>query len=187
MRLDFNEIKHRVSLLDAARVLQLELKEGNGEAPQYRGICPTCKAGGERALTITPGQGFYCQTSKEGGSVLDLVIHIKQCTLRQSAEFLATTFLAQPAPPPQPAPTPAPSPVEAKADELQPLKNLDTAHKALEALKLPQDVATAIGAGYCSKGLMRGLVAIPMRTTTGKLIGYIGVTEAKLPTTWRLS
>lgn len=185
MRLDFQDIKTRVPIMEAARLLQLELKETGGQVQQYRGICPTCKAGGDRALTITPGAGFYCQTAKEGGSVLDLVVHIKQITLRQAAAFLAAAFFAQSAPPPQPSPPPPP--VDGKPDDLQPLKNLDAAHDAVKALNMPQEVATALGVGYCSKGLLRGMVAFPLRTNTGKLVGYVGVKDGKLPTKWHLS
>ena len=33
---------------------------------------------------------------------------------------------------------------------------------------------------------MRGTVAIPIRLEDGSIAGYVGVTEAKLPTKWHL-
>jgi hypothetical protein len=56
----------------------------------------------------------------------------------------------------------------------------------VKALGLTQEVAEALGVGHASKGLMRGFVAVPIRTKTGKLVGYMGVTQAKLPPSWKL-
>jgi hypothetical protein len=33
---------------------------------------------------------------------------------------------------------------------------------------------------------MRGTVAVPVRLPDGSLAGYVGITEAKLPTKWHL-
>jgi hypothetical protein len=54
-------------------------------------------------------------------------------------------------------------------------------------LGCPKDTAEALGIGYAPKGMMKGYVAIPIRLPTGELIGYIGVTEAKLPKEFHLS
>lgn len=197
MRIDFQEVKARVPIEEAAKVLLPDLKESNGEQHQFRASCPTCKTGGDRALVVTVGKGAYCNVEKRGGDVLFLCQHTLGVSIRQAAEWLVDRFqLATPpqTPPPQTARAPAPAPVapppeppkEPEPDGLQPLKHLDAAHDAVKALKLPQDVAEALGVGYCSKGLMKSKVAIPLRLPSGKLIGYIGVTEAKLPSSFKL-
>lgn len=193
MRIDFQEVKARVPVEEAAKVLLPDLKECNGEVHQFRASCPTCRAGGDRAIAVTPGRGYFCNADKRGGDVIGMVSHVQGVSVRQAAEWLVDRFVSltpPQAPQPQAPRPPAPAPVAAPEPEpegLQPLKNLDAAHEAVKALKLPQDVAEALGAGYCSKGLMKGKVAVPLRLPSGKLVGYIGVTEAKLPTTWRLT
>lgn len=187
MRIDFQEVKARVPVEEAAKVLLPDLKESNGEVKQYRASCPQCRAGGDRAIAVTPGRGYFCNADKRGGDVIGFSAHVQGVSMRQAAEWLVEHFqLASPAPaapPPKEDPAPAPT-VEPEPDGLQPLKNLDAAHEAVKALKMPQEVAEALGAGYCSKGLMKGYTAIPLRLPSGKLIGYIGVKDGKLPTKW---
>lgn len=195
MRIDFQDVKARVPIELVAQVLLPDIKETDGEVLQYRASCPQCKAGGARAIAVTPGLGYFCNADRRGGDSIALVSHVKGVSMRQAAEWLVAEFNLNgaPLPPPQTAlpqkeNPPTPDPVAEEALEgLQPLKNLDPAHDAVKALKLPPEVATALGAGYCSKGLMKGYVAIALRLPSGKLIGYIGVKEGKLPTKWSLS
>ncbi len=186
MFINFQDVKDRVPILDAAKFLQLELKESNGEVHQYRAPCPACKSGGERALAITPTRGYYCNAAKTGGDVISLVAHVGGISFRRAAEVLVNHFQLK-APPqaqaPAPQPTPASTPV---ATGLKPLENLDAAHELVKAINLPDTVAVKLGAGYCNKGLMRGYVALPLRLPTGQLVGYIGVKDAKLPKQWSM-
>jgi hypothetical protein len=55
---------------------------------------------------------------------------------------------------------------------------------ASEAVGFDADTAAALGIGYASRGTMKGLVLIPLRTDSGALVGYAGVSEAKLPATF---
>ena len=41
--------------------------------------------------------------------------------------------------------------------------------------------AKALGIGFCSKGVLGGYVAVPLRLPDGTVAGYIGVQEVKLP------
>ena len=85
--IDFQDVKKTVTIEDAITRLSLALKS-NG--PQLRGPCPTCKSGGDRTLVVTPTkQAFYCFAGKIGGDVIGLAAHIKSCTMREAAEFLA--------------------------------------------------------------------------------------------------
>src|SRR5207302_3432444 len=53
-------------------------------------------------------------------------------------------------------------------------------HPAVEAVGFDPETAERLGIGFAAKGMMRGTVAIPIRTTEGVLVGYIGITEARL-------
>lgn len=192
MYLDFAEIKAQLDIVEVAKFLKLDLKESNGEVLQYRSPCPRCKAGGDRALAITPSKGYFCNAVKRGGDVLALYAHIQGVGFRESAQQLGEHFglfheSPKKAQAPAPAPSPAPAPQAVEPQEgLKPLEKLDTEHELLKTINLPGDVAVKLGAGYAAKGLMRGYVALPLRLPTGQLIGYIGVKEAKLPKQWHM-
>lgn len=67
-----------------------------------------------------------------------------------------------------------------------PLTYLEADHSAVEILGLNAEDAAALGIGYAKRGIMRGLVAVPIRREDGLIAGYIGINEARLPTDWKL-
>src|SRR6202161_3463406 len=71
---DFAAIKAAVSFGQVVSMLNLNGKQHNH---QWRGPCSACNSGGERALVITEGKGFYCFASKKGGDQIALVAHIR--------------------------------------------------------------------------------------------------------------
>lgn len=170
---DFEALKDRVSFEDAAKKLNLQLKKASGS--QFRCPCPACPKGGERALVITPGKGFYCWGVRKGGDQIALAAHVLGIGLKEAAAFLAGNQEHS-------APT---VPESEKGQEnvrtLQPLSYLEPEHEAVDAVGFHADDAKAIGIGYASKGMMRGTVAVPVRLPDGTLVGYIGITEATLP------
>ena len=50
---DFAELKTRVSIEQAMQMLGLKLVM---HGSQYRGACPACQTGGDRALIVTPAE-----------------------------------------------------------------------------------------------------------------------------------
>lgn len=59
------------------------------------GPCPIHKSSpGSRALHVTPdARGWYCFGScRRGGSVIDLVAAMEQCSIRRAAEILARRY-----------------------------------------------------------------------------------------------
>src|SRR5882724_584993 len=87
---DFEAVKQTVKIEEAARSLGLNmLKSG----VQLRSGCPTCNTGGPRALVVTPAKGlFYCFASQEGGDVIALAQHIRNCEPKDAAMHLAEQF-----------------------------------------------------------------------------------------------
>lgn len=57
---------------------------------------------------------------------------------------------------------------------LQPLPYLQPEHEAVQRLGVEPDTAKGFGAGYAPKGVMRGRLAIPIRTRQGELVAYCG-------------
>lgn len=162
--INFEQVKSRVSIEDSARLLGLELKYVSDT--QYRGPCPRCKAGGDRALVITHTRGlFYCFAGRLGGDQIALAAHVKNISVKDAAEFLNQ------------------EPTQNEPCTLQPLTYLDTSHESLAALGVTAQSCQHFGAGYAPKGIMRGRLAIPIHDLTGKLVAYCGraVDEEQTP------
>lgn len=180
--MDFAAIKARIAIEDAIPFLGLTLKRTtNG---QLRGKCPACDSDNDRALVVTPGKGAYCFNEKRGGDVLWLVSHVKGIGVRQAAQELADHFrLTEPQEPQRSKPS-GTGAAEATVT-LLPLTYLDHS----QAFGLDEATAKELGIGYAPKGLMRGRIAVPIRTDTGKLVGYVGVepdADVKLPAKFHL-
>jgi len=77
------------------------------------------------------------------------------------------------------APTPAPGAAESLPITNPPLtftlKTLDPHHASLSALGLKAQTIELFGAGYCTKGLLKGRLAIPIHNGEGELVAYAGL------------
>jgi DNA primase len=166
--IDFQAVKASVSFADAVTRLGLQLKQSGN---QWRGACPRCNSGNDRALVITEGKGFYCFASKQGGDVIALTAHIRDVPVKDAAEWLAG----------QKPVTALESDVGSGTKKLAPLAYLEV-NEAVVAIGFNPEFAAKHGIGYAGKGIMRGTVAIPFRDEHGTLLGYIGITDATLPT-----
>jgi DNA primase len=167
MYIDFHDLKARASIEDVANLLTLSLTK---HQTQLRGPCPQCKEGGDRALVVTPEKGaYYCFAQKKGGDCIALAAHILNCSMLDAAQWITEHLNGEPAPAPSP-----PTEREEEGAALAPLAYLLPEHEAVQALGIAVEVARRLGIGYAKKGIMRGRVAIPLRTEDGTLIGYCG-------------
>lgn len=172
---DFAALKQRVAIEEALPLLGLEMKQGNG---QWRGPCPVCRSGGERALVVTPAKSaFYCFGGRSGGDVIALVAHIRGCSMKDAASQLHTMVGKGRGEAGDGGNRSGTVPEErAKGDarSLQPLTYLQGDHEAVASLGVTADTCEAFGAGYAPKGIMRGRLAIPVHDRCGTLIAYCG-------------
>jgi DNA primase len=169
--IDFGALKGRVTIEQAVGILGLSLKN-NGH--QLRGPCPACQQGGDRALVVTPAKGlFYCFSKRVGGDQIALAAHIRGVTVKDAAAFLAGTGTSTSPRPSSTVPVPATVPAEQKG-QLKPLDYLQPQHEAVQALGISAETCRAFGAGYASKGIMRGRLAIPVHDRAGTLLAYCG-------------
>ncbi|MBV9669752.1 MAG: hypothetical protein JOZ43_02250 [Acidobacteriales bacterium] len=185
MFIDFSELKAVTTMADIVSMLGLKLRQSGN---QWRGPCPTCKAGGDRALVITEGKGFYCFSGNTGGDQIALVAHIKDVGAKDAANAIATWKALIPRNNTVPRSQGAvPVPESARGEETKkfpPLAYLECEHPAVDAIGFDAAFAKMHGIGYAGKGILRGTVAVPFRDETGVLLGYIGITDAKLPPTF---
>lgn len=175
--LDFLAIKEANHIEPTAEKLGLTLKrQGN----QLRGPCPSGQ-GGDRALVITPEkEAWYSFGLGKGGDVISLVALVHKCSPKEAAAWLSGDTQ------PEKKPSKAQTTTAGKPSEgFQPLEYLVSDHEAVIAIGLQPDDAARLGAGFAPRGVLRGTVAIPVRDEHGKLLGYVGCVDVRLPSTWR--
>jgi len=180
--LDFQALKDSVSFGDAVTLLNLNLKKAGN---QWRGPCPACEAGGDRALVVTEGRGFYCWAKRAGGDQIALAAHVLGIPAKEAAHELATRAGIVQVPERNSTSTRKGTVPESEAGKrgLAPLSYLEHAHDAVIALGFDPGWCEHHGVGYAPRGVCRGSVAIPFRDEAGVLLGYIGVEDITyLPT-----
>ncbi len=177
--LDFEQIKADNPIDRVAENEGLELKKSG---QQLRGPCPTGK-GGERSFVITPDKGkWYSFAAETGGDVISLVSFIHDCSAKEAASMLAER--SGTVPEKRRSKPSSPQGKEARGG-FRPLDYLQADHPAVEALGMTEEDAEALGWGFAPRGMMKGLVAVPIRRDDGTLAGYIGIEEARLPKEWK--
>lgn len=179
--IDFADLKSRIPITQAAEWLALTLKPSGN---QQRGPCPACNTGGNRALVITPERGlFYCFPAKIGGDLIKLVAHVKACTQNEAAQLIQSQFGGtDPTVPARASRTVRHSSSTAPEKEkagLNPLTYLEPEHPGIQALGISPATAEAFGSGYAGKGVLRGRYAVPVHSTDGTLLAYVGIAVAK--------
>jgi DNA primase len=167
------------------------------------GSCPFCKGKSARQFQVNlVKSAWYCFGCKQGGNVLDFVAKREGVSVRAAAVKLDTWFElglvekkeelraeapAAPAERPVASVEPPPAANEATPAENLPLaftlKTLDPNHDGLAELELRAETIERFGAGYCTKGLLKGRLAIPIHSGRGELLAYAGlaVEEGETP------
>jgi len=187
MKLDFKELRERVSLLDAAHFLGLEMKQ---DGATRRTACPACQSKNPRSLSITPSVGrFGCfargKQNAPHGDVIEFVAHVRSVSQRDAAELLAQHFglpNGQPTVPQRPeaaaqAATASKPGIESVHGKLQ----FDHAN-VFNWTGLSAKAAEALGIGWRqSGGSLAGRVNIPLRLVTGEPVAYLGYNPDKDP------
>ncbi len=177
--IDFADVKAQVSYARTIELLNLDVTQSGH---QWRGACPVCKSGGDRALVITDGKGWFCFALKKGGDQIALAAHILEIGVKEAAQVLAERAGMVPV---QGTGTSKNVPVSPSREDtgggMEPLGYLDSGHDAVVAIGFDVEVAASLGIGYAPRGIMRGTVAVPIRDDRGVLRGYIGIEGAVLP------
>jgi DNA primase len=150
------------------------------------GPCPFCKGKSARQFQVNLAKNaWYCFGCKAGGNVLDFVARREGLDVRGAALALSRWFELRLAESASTVSPPA-AYVEAlqAAEEAPPLANpplaftlktLDPNHPNLASFGLETSTIEHFGAGYCTKGLLKGRLAIPIHNGRGELVAYAGL------------
>lgn len=185
--IDFRELR---SQLDFAQVLALyKVQNASVRDQQLTAICPFPTHLGVRlkpSFSADLARGIWqCFGCKTSGNVLDFAVRMEGhnpkdgAAVREVALKLQMRFLTEHAPAPSPSPGPideteSPESVVVNAPLDFVLKGLDPTHESLASLAIDQETIAHFGLGYCSRGFLKGRIAIPLHDSGGMLIGYAG-------------
>jgi DNA primase len=177
-RLNFQTIKNRVpmtAVLDHYRIQDLRRSGRN----HLRGRCPLHSGEGRETFHVdTADQVFHCFSCQAGGSVLDLVMAIEGCGLKQAAErVLAWSAATASAVSPWSPPMKATVTKKREFAAVLPfrLRGVDLHHPYLRTRGIDEATAAEFGIGfYQGPGLMHNRLVIPIENEIGKLVGYCG-------------
>ncbi len=190
----FAEVKRAVTM--ETLLARFGLLAGMAEKGRnLAGPCPFCKGKSARQFQVNlVKSAWYCFGCKHGGNVLDFVAKREGVSVRAAAVKLDTWFElglvekkeelraeapGAPAEGPVASVEPPPAAKEATPAENLPLaftlKTLDPNHDGLAELELRAETIERFGAGYCTKGLLKGRLAIPVHNGRGELLAYAGL------------
>lgn len=151
------------------------------------GCCPIHEGTNPNQFSVSLERNlFNCfGDCRAGGNVLDFVSRMEKVELREAAILLKKWFLGSADRPsgellPKPEKNAQARPQNAKNEgPINPpltfkLRGLDFKHPFLAERGIDEDTARYFEAGFCSKGLMAGRIAIPIHNARGELVAYCG-------------
>lgn len=180
---DFEEIKATIAMKDVLD--HYGLAEGlKQKGDELVGFCPIHdkKHYNENAFSAnTEKQVWHCFACGRGGNILDFVAEMEETNIREAALLIKHWFqvgaerqLARE----------EEGPPERKEEANPPLTfqlKLDPSHPYLEERGLEEETIKEFGLGYCSRGIMKGRIAIPIHNEREELVAYAGRWAGDLP------
>lgn len=190
---DFKEIKSRVSLKDV--LAHYGLLEGlKQKDDELSGLCPFHKETTGSFRANLAKNAFNCFGCKAHGNILDFVSLKEEVDIRKAGLLIQQWFeissegtqeCAREEKPAKKVETPSKSKkeenesVSAGKNRNNPpltfsLKHLDLEHPYLSERDLAKETIEKFGLGYCSRGLFKGWIVIPVHNENGELVAYAG-------------
>jgi DNA primase len=178
--IDFAAVKRQVSIEQVLEhydhLAELEEKDDG-----YCGPCPFHEGESPRPFHVsTSKNAWYCHGCEEGGNVLDFAEPREEPRSQEAApaknEALSGPQGADLEEPQGPG-TPSDVGSAENAEGNKPLGfalKLDPGHELLRPLGFDRATIERFEAGYCSRGMMAGHLAVPIHSPTGELLAYAG-------------
>lgn len=196
MKTNWIDFKALRAKLDFAQVLEHYGVTIKRAGKQYHGFCPLPNHNGKRnspSFSANLERGiFQCFGCGAKGNVLEFAALMENVdpkdgqALRKFAATVQARFCpelgsnpldatTQPAAKPKPVAKTEPElPVIVNAPLDFELQGLDAAHPYLLGRGFTPETIQRFGLGYCSRGLLKSRVAIPLHDASGALVGYGG-------------
>ena len=174
----FDEIRSKVSIEDILNHYALEMRKTRGE---LKGRCPFPDHEDQRASFSANCEKniFQCFGCKKSGNLIDLVAFMEGVAIREAALLIQEWFQVR-----SDADSTAShsnrqsqKAAETTVVENKPLTfqlQLDPDHAYLKDRGLKIETASEFGLGYCSRGLMKDRIAIPIHNESADRVAYAG-------------
>lgn len=184
-RIDFRALKQRASF---HTVLDRYGLPRRGTGRRHFILCPFHLEREPSCLIDHLRNRFRCFGCGAGGSVLDFVARLENCTIAEAAAIVANWCRVEDDNGDGASPREAVTTETARGGTIgvaagdpgavnQPLRyrlRLDPSHPYLAERGLAPDIIERFGLGFCDRGIMRGRIAIPIHDEAGRLIAYAG-------------
>ena len=189
--IDFAELKRQVSISDV--LARYGILDGLREKKPGKlvGACPIHGGKNGTSFNVDTGKNvFHCFSQCGGGNILDLVMKLEDCSIREAGEKLSDWFelrfdrcgsIAKTAKRRRTSGNSAASHNSGRDDASsvnppleRPLKGLNQDHPYLVERGLTVPTIKDFGIGHCTRGLMRGRIAIPIHDDQCNLVAYAG-------------
>lgn len=180
----FEQLKAVVSIRDILDHYGLTggLKQKGNELV---GLCPFHKETKGSFRANLSKNAFHCFGCKAKGNVLDFVALKEGVDIREAALMIQDWFGIEPQ---MPSKGPVKAPEGAKVHKEVPeaeqevvnipltftLRTLDPEHEYLKERGLKSETIDYFGLGFCSRGLMKNRVVVPVHNEMGELVAYAG-------------
>jgi len=192
--IDFKALRARLDFVAVLEHYGVEVKrKGN----QHHGYCPLPNHNGKRnspSFSANLEKGiFQCFGCGAKGNILDFAVFMEKAdpesgaALHEVARKLQQRFCPELGSSDEPKPptvekSVAPNPAGPKSESQVivnvpldfDLKGLDAKHPYLLGRHFTPKAIERFGLGFCSRGMLKARVAIPLHDHEGKLIGYAG-------------
>jgi DNA primase len=187
--INFKELRAK---LDFEKILKHYGVEVKRKGNQHHGFCPLPNHNGKKnspSFSANLEKGiFQCFGCGAKGNALEFAAMMEKVNVEDGAGFRAVAIELQKRFCPEietaPKPKAAQTPPKAEAIKERPtvvnapldfeLKGLDAKHPYLLNRRFTQETIDHFGLGFCSRGMLKDRVAIPLHDHNGKLIGYAG-------------
>ena len=181
---DMKALREQVSMEDVLAHYEL-LDTLKRKGKSLVGRCPIHKGTSPSQFSVSLEKNlFNCFEGCGGGNVLDFVMKMEQADNRAAALMLQKWFSLESKPenpePEEEATVAESGSTTASQGEREntpltfALKNLDAEHPYLAEQGIRPETIQEFGIGFCSKGLMKGRIAIPIHNEHGELVAYAG-------------
>ena len=181
--ISFQELRKHVSMEDILRHYGLMDKFRRGK-DEVIGLCPFHEETTGSFHASIKKNVFHCFGCQRKGNILDFVALTEEVDVRQAAIMIQEWFQVSSGDPSQSAGHALEIQVgvsgtqDVAGGENPPLtfrlNNLNSKHPYLMERGLETETIEYFGLGYCSQGLMRGRVVIPIHDERGELVAYSG-------------
>ena len=181
--ISFQELRRHVSMEDILRHYGL-WETFRRRRYEVIGLCPFHEETTGSFHASISKNVFHCFGCQSKGNILDFVSLKEGVDVRQAAFMIQEWFQFSSGDPMQSLghdleiQAGSSGTGDEAADENLPLafglRNLDPGHPYLVERGLEQETIEYFGLGYCSRGLMRGRVVVPIHNERGELVAYSG-------------